>query len=125
MLRKLRVDTGSAPAATLAWVGVTLLLLYGILMLAAGANAHAKLLAATDFAALTAADSLASGKDSNSACLLAEQVAAQNSMQLQSCQVTGLDVQVEATTQFAITWGNTAGPGLTLKAKSKAGPAPR
>lgn len=107
-------ERGSAPAAVLAWLGLSATLLAMIALLAQGAHAQARAASAADLAALAAADALAVGDPAP--CGAAAETARRNGADLTSCEVLGSEVLVGA--------GVEAGVLGRMTASARAGPGP-
>lgn len=110
----LRSDRGSAPAAALAWVGTTAVLVAALALLGQGVVAQARAATAADLSALAAADALAVGGDDP--CAVAAEVATANGARLVACSVVGQDV--------VLTSSVVAGPLPPAQATARAGPCP-
>lgn len=91
ILRALRGDHGSAPAAVLAWCAVGGLVLAATLAVGVADVMHTRAQATADLAALAGADAHAIGLN---ACGLAGEVAGRNGAELSSCAVAGQEVHV-------------------------------
>lgn len=113
--QRLRQERGSAPAAVLAWVGATVVMLGALLVLGAGSAAQARADTAADLAALAAADAIATG--SAAPCAAAASVAERNGARLDSCSIEGQEVVVRASAD------GPAGIG-PLQGAARAGPGP-
>lgn len=85
-------ERGSAPAALLAWIGVTMTLLGALALLGQGLVAQARAATAADLAALAAADSAAVAGPAP--CGEAERTAQANGAALTACALEGGEVTV-------------------------------
>lgn len=112
--RELRAEEGSAPAAVLAWVGATVLLVGALGMAGTIARSQAEAATAADLAALAAADALAVG--GASPCAVAQESALRNGARLTGCTIQGEDVVVRAAVPAGVL------PEVT--ATARAGPGP-
>lgn len=112
--RSVTVERGSGSVLALSLVAATVVVALAVLSLAAGLGMRQRVIGAADSAALAAADA-ASGAVPGAPCAVAARVVSAARVRLVACHVDGLIVTIAVDDAFA---------GVTIRARSTAGPPP-